>query len=162
MKKSAPAIAPQCERKNVCPEVGRSGTGEILCVRRIRTIVERPTWCPRFVSARWIRVQHVGLSSAIRHLPISAIQPAGDSEEQYSERRGVDHEREFTSQSNPRARNQVGTDVGHYALRCGSSVENTRDGWMVHERQRLTLGVEPATTCAVSFPALMTLSATWR
>src|SRR5205809_7935460 len=48
------SISPQCARRNVCHDVERSGTGEIPYVRRIRGIVERPTWCPRCSSAPWI------------------------------------------------------------------------------------------------------------
>jgi hypothetical protein len=43
VKKSAPAIAPQCARRNVCHDVGRSGTGGSPFRLSIRVIVERPT-----------------------------------------------------------------------------------------------------------------------
>ena len=43
VKKSAPAIAPQCARRNVCHDVGRSGTGGSPFGLSIRAIVERPT-----------------------------------------------------------------------------------------------------------------------
>jgi hypothetical protein len=67
VKKSAPAISPQCARRNVCHDVERSGTGEMPRDRRIRAIVDRPTSYPTFLSAPWIRVYpHVGFSAAIR------------------------------------------------------------------------------------------------
>ena len=56
VKKSAAAISPQCARRNVCHEVGRSGTGGIPVARRIRAIVDRPTRCPMFLRAPWMRV----------------------------------------------------------------------------------------------------------
>jgi hypothetical protein len=56
VKKSAPAIAPQCARRKVCHDVGRSGTGASPCPLSIRAIVERPTRCPTFLRAPWIRV----------------------------------------------------------------------------------------------------------
>jgi hypothetical protein len=43
VKKSAPAIAPQCARRNVCHDVGRSGTGGSPFRLSIRAVVERPT-----------------------------------------------------------------------------------------------------------------------
>jgi hypothetical protein len=54
VKKSAPTIA--WARRKVCHEVGRSGTGGRPFVFRMRAIVERPTRCPTFFSAPWIRV----------------------------------------------------------------------------------------------------------
>jgi hypothetical protein len=56
VKKSAAATAFQCARRNVCHDVGRAGTGDTPCVLSIRAIVERPTRCPTFVRAPWIRV----------------------------------------------------------------------------------------------------------
>ena len=56
VKKSAPAITPQCARKNVCHAVGRRGTGGSPCRFSIRAIVERPTRWPTFFSAPCIRV----------------------------------------------------------------------------------------------------------
>jgi hypothetical protein len=56
VKKSAPAMAPQCARRNVCHDVGRSGTGGMPCALRIRAIVDRPTRCPTFFRAPPIRV----------------------------------------------------------------------------------------------------------
>jgi hypothetical protein len=47
---------PQCARKNVCQDVGRSGTGGMPAAFKIRAIVERPTRCPTFFNAPWIRV----------------------------------------------------------------------------------------------------------
>ena len=41
MKKSAPAIAPQCARRNVRHDARCSGTGGMPCAFRIRAIVER-------------------------------------------------------------------------------------------------------------------------
>ena len=47
--------------------------------------------------------QHPILLDQVRqHLPLPAVQPAGDSKEQHVERRDVDHGRELTSQ--PRSR----------------------------------------------------------
>jgi hypothetical protein len=43
VKKSAPAIAPQCARRNVCHDVGRFGAGSKPRAFKIRAIVERPT-----------------------------------------------------------------------------------------------------------------------
>jgi len=51
VKKSAPAIVPQWARRNVCQEVGRSGTGGRPWAFRIRAIVERPTRWPTTFSA---------------------------------------------------------------------------------------------------------------
>jgi hypothetical protein len=56
VKKSAPAMVPQCAHRNVCHDVGRLGSGEFPCALRIRAIVDRPTRCPRFFSAPRIRV----------------------------------------------------------------------------------------------------------
>jgi hypothetical protein len=56
VKKSAPAIAPQCVLRNVGQEVGRCGTGGTPAAFKIRRIVERPTRWPTFFSAPWIRV----------------------------------------------------------------------------------------------------------
>ena len=61
--------------------------------------------------------QHPILFDQVRQdLPLPAIQPAGDGEEQYLERRDVDHERELTAQPKSSVRNLVGSDVGHYAV----------------------------------------------
>jgi hypothetical protein len=49
-------------------------------------------------------------------LPFPAVQPAGDSEEQHSEGRGVHHERELRSQAHSGVQNQIGRDVGHFGL----------------------------------------------
>jgi hypothetical protein len=56
VKKSAAAMAPQCAFKNVCHDVGRSGTGGRPAAFNIRRIVVRPTRWPTFSSAPWIRV----------------------------------------------------------------------------------------------------------
>jgi hypothetical protein len=56
VKKSAPVIPSLWARRNVCHDVGRSGTGGRPCALRIRAIVDRPTRCPTFFSAPWIRV----------------------------------------------------------------------------------------------------------
>jgi hypothetical protein len=45
-KKSAPAIAPQCERERL-PRGGQCGTGGSPAAVRIRRMVERPTRCQR-------------------------------------------------------------------------------------------------------------------
>lgn len=42
VKKSAPALALQCARRNVCHDVDRSGTGGVPCAFRIRAIIDRP------------------------------------------------------------------------------------------------------------------------
>jgi hypothetical protein len=60
-------FAPQCARRNVCHEVGRSGTGRRPCAFRIRAIVDRPTRCPRFLSAPRIRVAPGGILSRHPH-----------------------------------------------------------------------------------------------
>jgi hypothetical protein len=56
VKKSAPAMLPQCAFRNVCHEVGRRGTGGRSAAFRMRRIVDRPTRCPTFFNAPWIRV----------------------------------------------------------------------------------------------------------
>src|SRR4029453_17323484 len=67
VKKSAPAIAPQWACRNVRHDVGRSGTGGIPSVLRIRAMVDRPTRCPTFLRAPRIGVYPpVGSSPAIR------------------------------------------------------------------------------------------------
>jgi hypothetical protein len=56
VKTSAPAIAPPCARRNVCHDVGRSGTGGIPWAFRIRAIVDRPTRWPTFFNALRMRL----------------------------------------------------------------------------------------------------------
>jgi len=51
VKKSAPAVAPQCAFKNVCHDVGRCGTGGRPAAFKIRRMVVRPTRWPTFSSA---------------------------------------------------------------------------------------------------------------
>ena len=59
-------MAPQCARRNVCHDVGRSGTGGRPCAFKIRAMVDRPTRWPTFFKAPRIRVYpHVGFSCAI-------------------------------------------------------------------------------------------------
>jgi hypothetical protein len=50
-------MLPQCAFKNVSQEVGRCGTGGRPAAFRMRRIVDRPTRCPTFFSAPWIRVE---------------------------------------------------------------------------------------------------------
>src|SRR4030095_15377644 len=68
VKKSAPAMTPQCAFRNVCHDVGRCGTGGNPCAFKTRAIVDRPTRCPRFFKAPWIRVypQHSSRPSHTR------------------------------------------------------------------------------------------------
>ena len=56
VKKSAPAMTRQWAFRNICHELGRRGTGGRPWAFKILTIVDRPTRCPGFLSAPWIRV----------------------------------------------------------------------------------------------------------
>ena len=78
MKKSAPATAPKCARRNVCHEVGRAGTGGSPCLLRIRAIVERPTRCPGFLRAPWILLGG-SYNLEIKHLALAHAFPFVDT-----------------------------------------------------------------------------------
>jgi hypothetical protein len=49
-------------------------------------------------------------------LPLPAIEPTGDSQEQQSKHRQVDHEREVISRSHQNGRNPVDHEVGQYGI----------------------------------------------
>jgi hypothetical protein len=72
VKKSAPAIAPQCARRNICHDVGRCGTGGRPWAFKIRAIVDR-----RFHRLRQPKVQDLDLAVA-RHRNICWLEIAMD------------------------------------------------------------------------------------